>query len=141
MRIKRLQLPTDSWAFLSSVASWRRDVSGMALTVGAVEWTFARFLIALMPPAFLHSLAATIIPSSPDHVESWREFYFSIRLRYFRGWIVLAFLVALTSTIIVDLPVLHPAGRAKSRSSSSGRSGSPQITRVFTRASRLQRSS
>jgi len=33
---KGLQLTTDSWAFLNSVAFWRRDFCGMALTVSAV---------------------------------------------------------------------------------------------------------
>jgi len=75
----------------------------------AVEWTFARFLIVLILPSFLHFMAATIMPSSPDNVESWREFYFSIRRRYFGAWIVLAFLVALTFSIILDHPVLHPS--------------------------------
>jgi len=36
MRIKGLQLTTYSWAFLSSVAFWRRDACGIALTVSAV---------------------------------------------------------------------------------------------------------
>jgi hypothetical protein len=53
-------------------------------------------------------MAATIMPSSPDTVDSWREFYFSIRRRYFGAWSVLAFLVALTFTIVLDQPVLHP---------------------------------
>jgi hypothetical protein len=33
---KSFQLTTDSWAFLNSVAFWRRDLCGMALTVSAV---------------------------------------------------------------------------------------------------------
>ncbi len=33
---KALQLPTDSWTLLNSVAFWRRDFCGMALTVSAV---------------------------------------------------------------------------------------------------------
>ena len=31
-----LQLTTDSWAFVNSVAFWRRDFCGVALTVSAV---------------------------------------------------------------------------------------------------------
>ena len=74
----------------------------------AVEWTFARFLIALGPAVVLYFLAATLIPSSPDRVESWQEFYFSIRLRYFSAWIALALSVALATTILLDLPASHP---------------------------------
>jgi hypothetical protein len=33
---KGLQLTTDSWAFLNSVAFWRRDFCDIALTVSAV---------------------------------------------------------------------------------------------------------
>jgi hypothetical protein len=36
MRIEGLRLTTGSWAFLSSVAFWRRDFRGMALTASAV---------------------------------------------------------------------------------------------------------
>jgi hypothetical protein len=75
----------------------------------AVEWTFARFLIALGPAVTLYFLAATLIPSSPDRVESWQEFYFSIRLRYFSGWIALALFLALATTILLDRPALHPS--------------------------------
>jgi hypothetical protein len=75
----------------------------------AVEWTFARFLVVLMPAVTLQFLAATLIPSSPDQVESWREFYFSVRLWYFGGWIALALILAVAPTILVDLPIIHRA--------------------------------
>ena len=73
------------------------------------EWTFARFLLALVQPALLQFIAATLIPSSPDHVESWREFYYSIRRRYFVAIIAFGFVVALNVILIIDLPLLHPS--------------------------------
>ena len=36
MRIKGLQLTTDSWALLNSIAFWCRDFCGVALAVSAV---------------------------------------------------------------------------------------------------------
>ena len=73
----------------------------------AADWTFARFLLALVQPALLHFIAATLIPSSPDQVESWREYYYSIRRRYFVAIIAFGFVVAVNVILIIDLPLLH----------------------------------
>ena len=75
----------------------------------AADWTFARFLLALVQPALLQLMAATLIPPSPDEVESWREYYYSIRERYFVAWIAFGFVVALNAILIIDLPLLHPS--------------------------------
>ncbi len=75
----------------------------------AADWTFARFLLVLMQPAVLQYMAATLIPASPDQVESWREFYYSIRQRYFASVIAFGFLAGLNVILILDFPLLHPS--------------------------------
>jgi hypothetical protein len=57
----------------------------------------------------LQFLAATLIPSSPDQIESWQEFYYSVRRRYFAGSIALALILATAPTILVELPIFHRA--------------------------------
>ena len=54
-------------------------------------------------------MASTLIPASPDGVESWKDFYYSVRSKYFSGWIAGFFLVAVTTTVLVDMPFAHPA--------------------------------
>ena len=72
------------------------------------DWTFPRFLLSLAPAIITQFLAATIIPSSSDEVESWEEFYYSIRKRYFSAWIGLGLVLAFSSTVLLDIPLMHP---------------------------------
>ncbi len=67
-----------------------------------VAWTFPRFLLALAVPVLALLMASTLIPESPENVESWRDFYYSVRLKYFSAWIVLGFLMATSSTFLID---------------------------------------
>jgi hypothetical protein len=78
-----------------------------------VAWTFPRFLLALTVPVLSLLMASILIPESPENVESWRDFYYSVRLRYFSAWIVLIFLMAINSTVLVDMPFTHPARLAE----------------------------
>jgi hypothetical protein len=78
-----------------------------------VAWTFPRFLLILSAPVLALLMASTLIPGSPDNVESWRDFYYSVRLTYFSAWIVLSFLLVIISTVLVDMPFTHPARLAE----------------------------
>ena len=73
------------------------------------DWTFPRFLLSLAPAIITQFMAATIIPSSSDEVESWEEFYYSIRKRYFSAWIGLGLVLAFSATVFWDIPLMHPA--------------------------------
>jgi len=74
-----------------------------------VAWTFPRFLLVLSAPVLALLMASTLIPGSTDNVESWRDFYYSVRLTYFSALIVLSFLLAITGTVLLDIPFAHPA--------------------------------
>jgi hypothetical protein len=73
------------------------------------DWTFPRFLLSLAPAIITQFMAATIIPSSSDDVESWEEFYYSIRKRYFSAWIGLGLVLAFNSIVFLDTPLVHPS--------------------------------
>ncbi len=73
------------------------------------DWTFPRFLLSLAPAIITQFLAATIIPSSSDDVESWEEFYYSIRKRYFSACIGLGLVLAFGGIALLDVPLIHPA--------------------------------
>ncbi|MGH0029318.1 MAG: hypothetical protein ACQGVC_05980 [Myxococcota bacterium] len=74
-----------------------------------VAWTFPRFLLALASPALALFMASTLVPASPDQVASWRDFYYAVRARYFTAWIAAIVLVVLNTTLLVDMPLAHPA--------------------------------
>jgi hypothetical protein len=74
-----------------------------------VQWTYPKFLLALSGPGALYFLATILIPDDPSTVESWREYYFSIRIKLFVAlglWVVLT---ATLSTVVLEMPVAHPA--------------------------------
>jgi hypothetical protein len=51
-----------------------------------VDWTFRRFLLSLTSPVLALFMASILIRGSPDEVESWQDFYYSVRLKYFSAW-------------------------------------------------------
>jgi len=72
-------------------------------------WDFFRFLAALAQLGALYFLATTLVPESPGAVASWRDYYESVRVRYFSGLIVFAITTALVVTLMVAMPLTHPA--------------------------------
>ena len=74
-----------------------------------VEWTFPRFLLALASPALVYYNACALIPESPGEVDSWRVYYFAVRRRYFVGVSLWAVSVAIIATVLLEMPITHPA--------------------------------
>lgn len=74
-----------------------------------VDWTYPRFILALSGPGALFYVASTLIPDDPSVIDSWREYYFSIRIRIFLGLGAWAVLTAISSTLILEMALLHPA--------------------------------
>ena len=47
------------------------------------DWTYAKFLIYLVPPAILYSQARAIASEAPSQVESFRDHFDRVRKRFF----------------------------------------------------------
>jgi hypothetical protein len=73
-----------------------------------VTWTFPTYLLALVAPGLVYFLAATLVPADPTEVDSWQDFYFGVRRRYFLAIVCWAVAVATTTTILVQMPWSHP---------------------------------
>jgi hypothetical protein len=71
-------------------------------------WTFPTYLLALVGPGLVYFLAATLVPADPTGVDSWRDFYFGVRRRYFLAIVCWAVVVAITTTVVVQMPWSHP---------------------------------
>ncbi len=74
-----------------------------------VQWTYPKFLLALSSPGALYFLATTLIPNDPSIVRSWRDYYFSIRIRLFSAYGSWAVVTAMLSTFVLEMPIAHPA--------------------------------
>jgi hypothetical protein len=74
-----------------------------------VEWTFARFLLALASPSLIYFASCTLVPEDPASVESWRSYYYSSCRKYFLCLSVWALVVAIAVTVLVQMPITHPA--------------------------------
>lgn len=72
------------------------------------EWTFPRFLLQLSGPGMVYYLACVLIPDQPSLVESWQDYFFSVRSRYFGGLCIWAVVMMFNSTLLLDTPLLHP---------------------------------
>jgi hypothetical protein len=81
-----------------------------------IEWTLPRLALVLANPSILFVIASLLAPGDSSATESWREYFFSIRLRFFVTCIVWD-LSALTENFALgDLPTLaHVAGAASNR--------------------------
>jgi hypothetical protein len=74
----------------------------------AITWTFPTYLLALVGPGLVYFLAATLVPADPTEVDSWKDFYFGVRRRYFLAIIFWAVALAITTTFLVQMPWSHP---------------------------------
>lgn len=77
-----------------------------------VSWTFPRFALVLLSPALIYFNACALIPENPESVESWRDYFYAVRQRYFVG--VGCWLLAVTTiSTVVGMPLIHPARGAQ----------------------------
>jgi hypothetical protein len=73
-----------------------------------IEWSFPSYLLALVAPGIVYYLAATLVPEDPSHVLSWEDHYYEVRRRYFLGILAWVLVVAVSTRVLIGLPVLHP---------------------------------
>lgn len=78
-----------------------------------VSWTFPRFLLALAGPSLIYFGACTLIPEAPATIASWRTHYYTVHKKYFLCVCLWAAVVAVTVTILVQMPLAHPARAAQ----------------------------
>lgn len=96
-----------------------------------VVWNFPAFMLVLTSPGLIYYNACTLIPENPSAIESWSDYYYSVRTRYFIGiscWMLAA---ATISTVVLELPLLHPARGAQAAFFAAGvvgaTSASPRV--------------
>src|SRR2546427_7257412 len=73
-----------------------------------VAWTLASFLWVLLVPGLLFLQATALVTTNPSAVASWRDHFFDIRRWFFSVDIVLILHSVITSSLLRDVPLLHP---------------------------------
>ena len=74
-----------------------------------IEWTLPLLALALANPAILFVFASLLAPTDASATESWREYFFSIRLRLFVTGIAWDLSGLAGIFVLADLPASHPA--------------------------------
>jgi len=73
-----------------------------------VAWTLGRFSLVLALPTSVFIVASILSPDEPARVESWREYYYAVRVRLFVGGVLFASVAVLISTLVLEMPIIHP---------------------------------
>lgn len=73
------------------------------------EWTFPRFVLAVSGPVALYFGTASLVPSDRDEVDSWRDHSRAVRRRFYLSLCAWSLLVAVTTTVLLDMGIRHPA--------------------------------
>ena len=74
-----------------------------------VEWTLFRFMNSLAVPTLLYAYISLLVPPDPSTVESWRDYFFDVRVRAFSIGAVLMTFVAISNQSTLGVPPLHPS--------------------------------
>ena len=100
------------WVHLC-LASWQLVVTVLVFwlfwSFRTLTWNFLTFVLVLASPGLVYLNACTLIPESPSSVESWREYFYSVRRRYFVGVSCWVLATVAISTVAVKMPLLHPS--------------------------------
>lgn len=78
-------------------------------SLNGVTWTFPRFLLALAIPGALYFSVAMLVPENPEHVDSWRQHYFDVRVRFYGGLTLWGVAAAGSASVNLSMPLGHPA--------------------------------
>jgi hypothetical protein len=72
------------------------------------HWDFLLFLTVLANPGLLYFIACTLVPRDCDSIDSWRDYLFSVRIRYFSSVGAYFAAAAIHTTLLADLPLSSP---------------------------------
>ena len=73
-----------------------------------LQWNLFRFISLLAGPGLVYFLACTLIPDEPSSVSSWRHYFYSVRRPYFIGLCLWVLLQIMNTTLLLEMPLLHP---------------------------------
>lgn len=99
------------WVHLTMVLSLLISISVSFWTFWSlkdVDWKYGNFLLALAIPGLMFFIVATLVPEDPSEVESWRDHYYAVRVRFYLGLCLWSLATVGSSIFNLELPWLHP---------------------------------
>jgi len=76
-------------------------------SVRHIEWTIFRFLGVLATPALIYAYISLLVPPDPAAVDSWRDYFFEVRIPLFSTCIALNVAIIGNSHFTLGIPLLH----------------------------------
>jgi hypothetical protein len=73
-----------------------------------IEWTLGGFLVVLANPTLLFILASILVPGDPAGIQSWREYFYAVRVKLFLTGIVYTVVLFVIATVVLNMPLWHP---------------------------------
>jgi hypothetical protein len=74
-----------------------------------VDWKLYKLILALMDGALYYFLATVLVPENPNEIQSWKNYYFENKHKFFYGALVFLVYVQIHSIVLTDQEFLHPA--------------------------------
>ena len=74
-----------------------------------VDWKLYKFILALMDGAIYYFIATVLIPENPNEIESWKDYYYKNKNKFFYGMLFFLIYVQIHSVILINQEFLHPA--------------------------------
>jgi len=78
------------------------------LSLRDASWTLPKFGLTLAMPALFFYSACTLVPNDPSAVESWRDYYYSIRQRFWIANMMIVITATSIATVMLGVPWDHP---------------------------------
>lgn len=73
-----------------------------------VEWTIFRFMRSLAVPALAYAYVSLLVPPDPAAVESWRDYFFDVRIPLFSTSVALQSMVVINVHADLGLSLFQP---------------------------------
>jgi hypothetical protein len=64
-----------------------------------VEWTLPRLIVLLAAPGLIYGFSSMLVPANSAEVESWREYFFEVRLQLFCVGFLMVVVIISTGTL------------------------------------------
>ena len=74
-----------------------------------VEWTIFKFTNTLAIPALLYAHTSVLVPPDPSAVDSWRDYFFAVRLPLFATGTAFMAMVTVSNQLTLGVAPLHPS--------------------------------
>lgn len=72
-----------------------------------IEWTLPRLVSLLATPALIYVFSAILVPGDSSDIDSWKDYFFAVRLRLFVGGLVMILSIMFSNQLIAGVSSLH----------------------------------